>query len=122
MTHTAFQPGDRVVLPPYGIGVVQGTCQRPVGGHDQAYYQVTFANTSSRAYVPVAAPEGAGLRAALTAGDMPALLASLYSESCRCTVLGSSRATSRLRSEQQLLAFFFLISMLAADASTTAAA
>ncbi|WP_412026973.1 CarD family transcriptional regulator [Deinococcus yunweiensis] len=79
MTHTAFQPGDRVVLPPYGIGVVQGTCQRPVGGHDQAYYQVTFANTSSRAYVPVAAPEGAGLRAALTAGDMPALLASLSS-------------------------------------------
>ncbi|THF86014.1 CarD family transcriptional regulator [Deinococcus sp. KSM4-11] len=79
MTQTAFQPGDRVVLPPYGIGVVQGTCQRPVGGQEQAYYQVAFANTSSRAYVPVAAPAGTGLRAALTAGDMPALLASLHS-------------------------------------------
>ena len=80
MTQTAiqtFQPGDRVVLPPYGLGTVQCTCQRPVGGESQTYYQVEFANTSSRAFVPVAAPDGTGMRAALTARDMPALLASL---------------------------------------------
>lgn len=81
MTQTAdqpaFQPGDRVVLPPYGIGTVQCTCHRPVGGELQAYYQVEFANTSSRAFVPVAAPDSTGMRAALTARDMPALLDSL---------------------------------------------
>lgn len=77
MKQTAFQPGDRVVLPPYGIGVVSGTCQRPVSGEERAFYEVKFASTTSRAYVPVAAPTGAGMRAALTEGDMPALLDSL---------------------------------------------
>ncbi|WP_221091574.1 CarD family transcriptional regulator [Deinococcus aquaedulcis] len=77
MKQTAFQPGDRVVLPPYGIGVVRGTCLRPVAGEAHAYYQVEFPNTASQAFVPVASPDGAGMRAALTAHDMPALLESL---------------------------------------------
>lgn len=77
MTQTAFQPGDRVVLPPYGLGVVWGTCLRPVGGESRAYYRVEFANTSSCAFVPVAAPQGTGLRAALTTHELPALLSSL---------------------------------------------
>ncbi|MEF2279787.1 CarD family transcriptional regulator [Deinococcus sp. YIM 134068] len=74
MKSPAFRIGDRVVLPPYGIGVVSGTCQRPVTGETHAYYQVEFPNTSSRAYVPVNAPLGTGLRAALTLQDMPTLL------------------------------------------------
>lgn len=71
---TLFRIGDRVVLPPYGIGVVQGTCHRPVAGETHRYYQVAFPNTSSRAFVPVDAPHGTGLRAALTEADMPDLL------------------------------------------------
>ena len=74
MNSSSFQTGDRVVLPPYGVGVVCGTCQRPIAGETQAYYQVEFPNTSSRAFVPVSAPQGAGLRAALTDADMPDLL------------------------------------------------
>lgn len=74
MKSSSFRPGDRVVLPPYGVGVVSGTCQRPIAGETHAYYQVDFPNTSSRAFVPVGAPEGAGLRAALTTADMPDLL------------------------------------------------
>lgn len=81
LKQTAFQPGDRVVLPPYGIGVVRGTCLRPVSGQSHAYYQVEFPNTSSKAFVPVAAPDIAGMRAALTARDMPALLDSLKTSS-----------------------------------------
>lgn len=81
MKPTAFQPGDRVVLPPYGIGVVNGTCQRPVSGEPHTYYEVEFASTTSRAYVPVASPAGTGLRAALTEQDMPALLESLKTSS-----------------------------------------
>ena len=69
-----FSKGDRVVLPPYGIGVVSGTCTRPVAGTSHAYYQVDFPNTTSRAFVPVEAPLTAGMRPALTGEDMPALL------------------------------------------------
>lgn len=79
MTQAQFRIGDRVVLPPYGIGVVQGTCQRPLGDEEQTYYQVAFPNTSSRAYVPVAAAPGTVMRAALTVQDMPHLLSSLQS-------------------------------------------
>ncbi|WP_034387931.1 CarD family transcriptional regulator [Deinococcus sp. YIM 77859] len=74
MKTPSFRPGDRVVLPPYGVGVVRGTCQRPVAGETLAYYQVDFPNTSSRAFVPVNAPQGTGMRPALTTGDMPNLL------------------------------------------------
>ncbi|UQN07471.1 CarD family transcriptional regulator [Deinococcus sp. QL22] len=77
MKQLSFQTGDRVVLPPYGIGVVSGTCQRPVAGQSHAYYQVDFPNTSSRAYVPVSSPDETGMRAALTACDMPNLLGHL---------------------------------------------
>ncbi|CAM4067018.1 CarD family transcriptional regulator [Deinococcus frigens] len=77
----AFEPGDRVVLPPYGIDVISGTCQRPVGQQTHAYYELQFAHTASRAYVPVAAPQNAGMRAALTESDLPELLAQLQDSS-----------------------------------------
>jgi CarD family transcriptional regulator len=73
----AFEIGERVVLPPYGLGVVSGTCQRPLDGENQTYYELCFSHTASRAYVPVAAPEGAGMRAALTEDELPELLAQL---------------------------------------------
>lgn len=69
-----FEPGDRVVLPPYGIGTISRTCHRPVGETTHAYYELQFAHTASRAYVPVAAPQSAGMRAALTEHDLPELL------------------------------------------------
>lgn len=73
----AFGPGDRVVLPPYGLGVISGTCSRPVGDATHEYYELQFAHTVSRAYVPVADPRSAGMRAALTEDDLPELLAQL---------------------------------------------
>jgi len=42
-----------------------------------AYYQVEFPNSTARAFVPVDAPIGVGLRPALTGADMPELLARL---------------------------------------------
>jgi CarD family transcriptional regulator len=69
-----FLTGDRVVLPPYGIGTVCGTCLRPVLGADVPYYELSFPHTSARAYVPVASPAGAGLRPALTEVDLKKLL------------------------------------------------
>ncbi|GGO24378.1 CarD family transcriptional regulator [Deinococcus humi] len=77
MKHSTFAPGDRVVLPPYGLGMIRGTCQRPVGEATHEYYEIQFSHTASRAYVPVAAPQSAGMRAALTENDLPELLARL---------------------------------------------
>lgn len=66
-----FRPGDRVMVPPYGIGVVYGTCSRQVAGQQTAYYAIEFPQSSSRAYVPVGAPRGAGMRLALTSRETP---------------------------------------------------
>ena len=70
----SFKMGDQVVLPPYGVGVVSGTTMRTIAGANQQYYQVEFPNGTSRAYVPVSAPQGAGLRPALTKEEVQNVL------------------------------------------------
>jgi CarD family transcriptional regulator len=69
-----FKNGDQVVLPPYGVGIVSGTTTKTVAGTDFTYYQVDFPNGTSRAYVPVHAPQEAGLRAALTNDEVQSVL------------------------------------------------
>ncbi|MGY2895272.1 CarD family transcriptional regulator [Deinococcus sp. UYEF24] len=75
--HLLFRPGDRVMVPPYGIGVVHGTCSRQVAGQQAAYYAIEFPESSSRAFVPVNAPTGSGMRLALTSRETPKLLRQL---------------------------------------------
>jgi len=70
----SFKNGDQVVLPPYGVGIVSGTTTRTVAGTANQYYQVDFPNGTSRAYVPVAAPQVAGLRPALTPEEVQGVL------------------------------------------------
>ena len=69
-----FRPGDKVVLPPYGVGVVAGIAQRSVSGVSRAYYQVDFPGSRSKAYVPVEAPHSVGLRKALAPEEVPVIL------------------------------------------------
>lgn len=69
-----FKDGDQVVLPPYGVGIVSGTTVRTVAGSAQDYYKVEFPNGTSRAYVPVSSPHGAGLRPALTKDEVQNVL------------------------------------------------
>ena len=69
-----FKDGDQVVLPPYGVGVVAGTVMKSVAGTEHQYYAVDFPGGTSRAYVPVKAPQEAGLRAALTAEEVKNVL------------------------------------------------
>ncbi len=69
-----FKDGDQVVLPPYGVGVVSGTTTKTVAGNDMQYYQVDFPNGTSRAFVPVDAPQEAGLRPALTNDEVTSVL------------------------------------------------
>ena len=68
-----FKNGDQVVLPPYGVGIVSGTMTRKVADAEFQYYQVDFPNGTSRAYVPVHAPQEAGLRPALTKDEVQAV-------------------------------------------------
>jgi CarD family transcriptional regulator len=70
----AYKDGDQVVLPPYGVGVVSGTTVRTVAGADSQYYLVDFPNGTSRAYVPVTAPQATGLRPALTEEEVQSVL------------------------------------------------
>ncbi len=72
-----FTPGDRVVLPPYGVGVVSDIQNKKVAGSDHPYYQVDFPNGSSRAFVPVAAPASVGLRPALSETELPEIMSRL---------------------------------------------
>lgn len=69
-----YRPGDKVVLPPYGVGVVAGVAQRSVAGSDRAYYQVDFPGTRSKAYVPVETPQSTRLRRALSNEQVPEIL------------------------------------------------
>lgn len=69
-----FKKGDQVVLPPYGVGRIAGTTKKEVAGNEFKYYEVDFPNGTSRAYVPVADPQAAGLRAALTNDEVKSVL------------------------------------------------
>jgi CarD family transcriptional regulator len=69
-----FKNGDQVVLPPYGVGIVSGTTTKTIAGTDLQYYQVEFPNGTSRAFVPVRAPQEAGLRPALTGEEVKSVL------------------------------------------------
>ena len=66
----AYKHGDQVVLPPYGVGIVEGTTTRTISGADHQYYEVAFPNGTSKAFVPVLAPQAAGLRPALTKAEV----------------------------------------------------
>ncbi|RDI96367.1 CarD family transcriptional regulator [Meiothermus sp. QL-1] len=69
-----YRPGDKVVLPPYGVGVVAGIAQRSVAGSDRSYYQVDFPGTRSKAYVPVESPQSTRLRRALSPEQVSEIL------------------------------------------------
>lgn len=57
-----YSAGDRVVFPPYGVGVVSGISTQSVSNIPRRYYQVEFLSNSSKAYVPVDQPRMGGLR------------------------------------------------------------
>ncbi len=69
-----YKAGDKVVLPPYGVGIVAGVSQRSVAGTDRDYYQVDFPGTRSKAFVPVESNPTTRLRRALTDQQIPEIL------------------------------------------------
>ena len=77
MKKEQYNPGDRVVLPPYGVGIVQSIQTKQIAGGDLSYYQVEFPNGTSRAFVPVNSPASVGMRAALSEAEVPEIISRL---------------------------------------------
>ncbi|MCL4455568.1 MAG: CarD family transcriptional regulator [Deinococcus sp.] len=69
-----FRLGDKVVLPPYGVGVVSSIEKRVIAGSKKVYYQVDFPGTRSKAFVPVESPQATRLRPALSKRQIPEVL------------------------------------------------
>lgn len=72
-----FVPGDAVVYPRHGVGVMRGLCERTVGGQSRRYYEIELNEGAMQMLVPVGQAAALGLRRALTAGDLPEVYAAL---------------------------------------------
>ena len=78
MTHAGyFAPGDAVVYPRHGAGVVRGLTERAVSGQARHYYDIELSGGAMHVLVPVDQAAALGLRQALTAADLPALYTAL---------------------------------------------
>lgn len=77
MTELLLAPGERVVYPQHGPGLVVGTIERKVLGQQEAYFEIELTPSGMRVFVPVARAAALGLRRAMSAGEVPGLLAAL---------------------------------------------
>lgn len=92
MKKTGYNTGDRVVLQPYGVGVVCGIATQGFSSGAGSYYQVEFPNSNSKAYVPVGTPVGTAMRPALTLLELPELRYRLLESCCELPRQWSARA------------------------------
>ncbi len=77
MTELLLAPGDRVVYPQHGPGVVVGLTERKVLGNTERYFDIELTPSGMRVMVPVARAQALGLRRAMSADEVPELLAAL---------------------------------------------
>ncbi|AFZ68363.1 CarD family transcriptional regulator [Deinococcus peraridilitoris] len=70
-------PGDQVVYPKHGPGVVRAITQRSVGGEVRPYYDIELRTGGMQVLVPVEKASALGLRRVLTKDEVPRLLSVL---------------------------------------------
>ena len=70
-------PGDPVVYPKHGAGVVRGVTERTALGHTQPYYDIELRASGMQVLVPVGRARDLGLRRVTPEQDIPALLSAL---------------------------------------------
>ena len=92
MKKTGYNTGDRVVLQPYGVGVVCGIATGSLSSGAGSYYQVEFPNSNSKAYVPVGTPVGTAMRPAMSLLELPELRYRLFESCCELPRQWSARA------------------------------
>jgi len=61
-----FKIGDKVACPPHGVGVIEGTEEREVGGKKVVYLRIALVGKSMSILIPEAAAETSGIRHILT--------------------------------------------------------
>lgn len=54
--------GDKVVYPPYGVGVIDTVQKRTVSGAEQEFYMITILETGMKIMAPVSQAKTVGLR------------------------------------------------------------
>lgn len=70
-------PGDQVVYPKHGPGIVRALTERAVGGERRPYYDIQLRAGGMQVLVPVDKASALGLRRILSEEEIPALLALL---------------------------------------------
>lgn len=62
MSKLEYKPGDKVVYPAHGVGVIESIQLRKVSGAEQYFYMVTIIDTGAKVMVPVGKASDVGLR------------------------------------------------------------
>ena len=61
-----FEVGDKVACPPHGVGVIEGTEERLVGGKKVVYLRISLIGKNMSILVPEATAETSGIRHVLS--------------------------------------------------------
>ena len=61
-----FKVGDKVAYPPHGVGVIESTEEREIGGKRVVYYRITLIGKSMSILVPETGIETSGIRPVLS--------------------------------------------------------
>lgn len=72
-----LSPGDHVVYPRHGAGVIRGLTERTALGQTQTYYDIELRATGMQVLVPVVKAESLGLRRVTPEPEIPDLLSML---------------------------------------------
>jgi CarD family transcriptional regulator len=61
-----FKVGDKVAYPPHGVGVIEGTEEREIGGKKVIYYRINLIGKNMSILVPETGIESSGIRPVLS--------------------------------------------------------
>jgi CarD family transcriptional regulator len=61
-----FKVGDKVAYPPHGVGIIEGTEEREVGGKVVVYYRISLVGKNMSILVPEFSFENSGIRPVLS--------------------------------------------------------
>ncbi|ADU97295.1 CarD family transcriptional regulator [Thermovibrio ammonificans] len=61
-----FKVGDKVAYPPHGVGVIESTEVRVVGGKEVTYYRITLLGKNMSILIPEVGLESSGVRPVLS--------------------------------------------------------
>ena len=61
-----FKVGDKVACPPHGVGIIEGTEEREIGGKKVVYFRISLVGKNMSILIPEGALETSGIRPILS--------------------------------------------------------